>query len=214
MTEFAQRLIDGKGESVPIKDIERLKTAAPFDGKGKLTARTKVFRYDLPFYKEVELIELRDPSWTPEKTRVFFLRNGDELTRLDGTSPPIHMTNAEGPIKLNDESVAAYLYFFCFFVRGEEGPFLICEDGANRYIPDEARDKIINVLDSVSHFGRSPEGQFQLSASVYYSNAMFRSDFLVSPSGMLEMLVDNPLVTDLPAKVFAPITVTGCREMN
>jgi hypothetical protein len=42
-------------------------------------------------------------------------------------------------------------------------------------------------------------------AVVYYSNALFIANFAVQPSGMIEMLNDEPIAADLPVKVDAPV---------
>ena len=96
------------------------------DGKHRTSAdTTEVAWRSLPFYEQVVLIRLRDRTWLPENLQIFYLANQGQLTRLDGTSPPIHQTNADAPVRINDDNVLDYLRFFCFFVRGEDGPFLV-----------------------------------------------------------------------------------------
>ena len=176
------------------------------DKAGIITEATSAHRFDLPFYDNVDLISLSDPKWQPAGVTVYFLRNGDDLIRLDGTSPPLHMINANAPVKINGANVLEYLLFFCFFVRGEEGPFLICEDENNPYIPDSvASSDVSENIEPPQIFGRSLDGHWQVSAIVFYSNALFGSDFSVQPTGMIEMLEDDPILQDLPGKVNAPI---------
>jgi len=40
---------------------------------------------------------------------------------------------------------------------------------------------------------------------VYYSNALFEAQYLIQPSGMVEMLDDEPVAADLPGAVAQPI---------
>ena len=47
---------------------------------------------------------------------------------LGAATIDVAYTAIESSIKVTDENVLDYLRFFCFFVRGEEGPFLIAED--------------------------------------------------------------------------------------
>ena len=44
-----------------------------------------------------------------------------------------------------------------------------------------------------------------MNAVVFYSNALFYADFAVQPTGMIEMLDDEPISADLPTKVDCPV---------
>jgi len=171
---------------------------------------TDVHWRQLPFYKNVALVRLRDTSWDPSNLNVFYLTKKGELTRLDGTSPPIHMTNAEAPIKVTEDNVLDYLRFFCFFVRGEEGPFLISETSDTYGLPkdmdDTTRKAVEGVMRPASYEGKNGDGHYLCDAIVFYSNALFLSNFAVQPSGMIEMMEDDPLVTDLPVRVDCPVS--------
>ena len=173
------------------------------------TQSTKVAWRQLPFYDQIALIKMEDAGWDPQGMCVYYLANQGKLTRLDGTSPPIHETNAEAPIKVSEENVLEYLRFFCFFVRGEEGPFLITEDMGNPYIPADLDDKSRKVVEGAvrpaSFEGQDEHGNFLCDATVFYSNALFLANFSVQTGGMIEMLDDEPLATDLNARVKAPI---------
>jgi hypothetical protein len=174
------------------------------------TGSTEVHWRQLPFYQAVALVRLRDPNWDPSHLCVYYLTHKGELTRLDGTSPRIHMTNAEAPIKVTDDNVLDYLRFFCFFVRGEEGPFLISETmdtyGMPTDLDDTSRKAIEGVLRPASCEGKNEEGHYLCDAIVFYSNALFLSNFAVQPSGMIEMMEDDPLLTDLSTRVDCPVS--------
>ena len=181
------------------------------DGKHKPeTGTTEVHWRQLPFYQNVALVRLRDTNWDPSNLCVYYLTHKGELTRLDGTSPPIHMTNAEAPIKVTDDNVLDYLRFFCFFVRGEEGPFLVSETmdtyGMPQDLDEGTRRAIEGVLRPASYEGKNDDGHFLCDAIVYYSNALFLSNFAIQPSGMIEMMEDDPLVTDLTSRVDVPVS--------
>jgi hypothetical protein len=180
------------------------------DGKHRTGAETtEVAWRSLPFYEQVVLIRLRDRTWIPENLEIFFLANQGKLTRLDGTSPPIHQTNADAPIRLNDENILEYLRFFCFFVRGEDGPFLVSESmdthGMPKHMDDATRKVIEGTLRPATFEGKNAEGYWLCDAIVFYSNALFFSNFAIQPTGMIEMTDDDPLAQDLPVKVDAPI---------
>lgn len=183
----------------------------PIDGKYATSAETtQVGWRTLPFYDQVALIRVTDSTWANKNLKVFFLTDQGNLFRLNGTSPPIHEVNAKAPIKVTEENVIEYLRFFCFFVRGEEGPFLIAEDMDNPDMPKDMDDKTKYVIESTirpaSYEGKNDQGFFLCDAVVFYSNALFIANFAVQPSGMIEMLDDEPIAADLPIKVDAPIS--------
>ena len=182
----------------------------PIDGKIKVSAKsTQVHWRMLPFYDSVALIRVKDPNWVNKKLTIYFLTDQGNLFRLNGTSPPIHEVNAKAPIKVTDDNVLEYLRFFCFFVRGEEGPFYIAESMEDPYIPQDMDEGTHDVLEGVvrpaSIEGINDKGHYLCESVVFYSNALFIANFSVQPSGMIEMLEDEPVAADLPARVDQPI---------
>lgn len=181
------------------------------DGKYKVnSATTQVHWRMLPFYDSVALIRVYDPNWTVENLNIYYLTDQGNLFRLNGTSPPIHEVNAKAPIKVNESNVMEYLRFFCFFVRGEEGPFYIAESMDDPNIPkdmDEATRSVVEgVVREASYEGTNEQGYYLCNAVVFYSNALFYADFAVQPSGMIEMLDDEPIASDLPVRVKVPVS--------
>ncbi len=172
---------------------------------------TKVEWRSLPFYgNNVVMIRMRDANWMPKKLTVYFLSDQGELYPLDGTSPPIHDINAKAPVKVTDENVIDYLHFFCFFVRGEEGPFLIAEDIDQPNMPemdDKMKTVIGGSLRPASFEGKNEQGHWLCDAVVFYSNALFIANFAVHPSGMIEMLDDEPIASDLTVRVDCPVSI-------
>jgi len=183
----------------------------PIGGKHKVAAATtQVHWRTLPFYDQVALIRVKDPAWSPRNLFIYYLTDQGNLFWLNGTSPPIHEINAKAPIKVNEQNVLEYLKFFCFFVRGEEGPFLIAESMDDPYIPKgldaKAKTVIEGTIRAASYEGRNEQGHYLCDAVVYYSNALFIANFAVQPGGMIEMLDDEPIAADLPVKVDAPVS--------
>ena len=183
----------------------------PIGGKYKVsTATTKVEYRMLPFYDNVAMIRVKDPAWTPDNLYIYYLTDQGNLYWLNGTSPPIHEINAKAPVKITDDNVLDYLKFFCFFVRGEEGPFLIAESMDDPYIPKNIDERTRSVIEGTirpaSYEGKNDKGFFLCDAVVYYSNALFIANFAVQPGGMIEMLDDEPIAADLSVKVDAPVS--------
>ena len=182
----------------------------PVGGKHKVTPQTtQVHWRTLPFYKDLALIRVKDAMWPNKKLNVFFLTESGNLYRLNGTSPPIHDVNGKGFIQVTEENVLQYLRFFCYFVRGEEGPFLIAEDMNDPLLPDGMDDQtkavFENTLRPASYEGKDEKGNFRCDAIVFYSNALFIANFSVQPGGMIEMLDDEPVAADLPIRVDQPV---------
>ncbi len=183
----------------------------PIDGKYRVSAEsTRVEWRMLPFYETVALIRVRDPNWVNQNLNIYYLTDQGNLFRLNGTSPPIHEVNAKAPIKVNEENVLEYLHFFCFFVRGEEGPFYIAETMDDPNMPKDMDDTTRSVVEGTvreaTFEGMNDQGYFLCDAVVFYSNALFIANFAVQPTGMIEMLDDEPIAADLPVKVDCPVS--------
>jgi hypothetical protein len=172
---------------------------------------TEVVAAALPWYEHVQLVRATDARWSVDLGVYFLYGPGGKLRRLQGGSAPIHEVNARAPIRLNEENVLAYLRFFCFFVRGEEGPFYIADSIDDPLIPrdieSDARSAIAGALHAPSVNGRDEDGRFLCSATVFYANVLFESSFAVESNGQIEMIEDDPLVADLPHRIRAPIGV-------
>jgi hypothetical protein len=183
----------------------------PVDGKYRVAAEsTQVHWRMLPFYESVALIRVRDPNWVNKNLNIYYLTDQGNLFRLNGTSPPIHEVNAKAPIKVNEQNVLDYLRFFCFFVRGEEGPFYVAESMADPNIPTQMDDTTRSVIEgtvrSAAFEGKNEQGHYLCEAVVFYSNALFLANFAVQPTGMIEMLDDDPIVADLPVRIEVPVS--------
>ena len=202
---------DDKWSPVNGKELEAfLEKVNPIDGKYHVDPKTsKVSWRTLPFYDQIALIRVQDSEWDNRRLVTYFLADQGELYRLDGTSPPIHEVNSKAPIKLTDDNVLEYLRFFCFFVRGEDGPFLVVEDIDDKNLPDrisdQTRDAIEKAIRVASIEGKNDDDHWLCDAVVYYSNALFLANFSVHPTGMIEMTEDDPIETDLPDKINVPI---------
>ncbi|MBX2833927.1 MAG: hypothetical protein KTR28_03045 [Micavibrio sp.] len=182
----------------------------PIDGKYRVSAdSTQVHWRMLPFYDSVALIRVREPSWSDPNLFVYYLTDQGNLFRLNGTSPPIHEVNAKAPIKITEENVLEYLRFFCFFVRGEEGPFYISEGMDDPNMPQQMDDTTRSVIEGTirpaTFEGVNDQGHYLCDAVVFYSNALFIANFAIQPTGMIEMLDDEPIAADLPSKVEKPV---------
>lgn len=182
----------------------------PIDGKYKVSAQSSTVAWrQLPFYDNVVLVRVQDRMWSPGNLTIYYLTEEGNLYRLNGTSPPIHEVNAKAPVRLDENNILEYLRFFCFFVRGEEGPFLITESIDQDDLPKNMDGRTKSVVEGTArpatYEGKNEQGFYLCDAVVFYSNALFIANFAVQPTGMIEMLDDEPVAADLPARVDAPI---------
>ena len=117
-------------QKVPGPQLEPcLKLVNPIQGKHGVKAESgDVAWCQLPFYAGIALVRVNDNTWASSTGPFWFLAKQGKMFLLDGTSAPIHEANEAGPVKVTEENALDYLRFFCYFVHGDEGPFLIVED--------------------------------------------------------------------------------------
>ncbi len=176
------------------------------DGKYAVNALTTAMsQVSLPFYKNVRLIRLADGTWDRPDLAIYFLVWGRKLFRLNGMSTPIHDLNHKRPIKLTEDTVLDYLRFFCHFVHGEKGPFLLAESMTQAFIPDtleeQERTIVSDNVTPVSFNGMTPDNKYECSGIVMYGQSLFFAKFHVYPNGLIEMTEDEPIAGDLKVKV-------------
>lgn len=185
------------------------------DDAPPLGPSTSAHERELPMYDSVRLVCLASDAWG-EDGRVCFLQHGGRLLRLRGQSPPIHEVNAQAPIQLTEDDVLFYLSFFCLFVHGDEGPFYVLHDLEDDLLPDgfgdiEPQGKVAagtprHLFRRPRLFGRDDQDRWRASGLVFYGGALFAADFHVRPDGMVEMVEDGPLATELNATVRLNLT--------
>lgn len=155
----------------------------------------------------VRVMRVSDPDWPIDLHSYYYaVRAPDGAGRvyhhLNGASAPLHDVNEVARIKLDAAAAPHYLRFFCFFCRGDEGPFVIVENARQREIPplpEPLRAQVEELVRPARVWGWDEEhGAHRISAVVYYSTALFFADFLLKPDGQIEMVRDRPLMVDLP----------------
>lgn len=153
------------------------------------------------FYKDVTLIELQLSSEDTSHIAAFYVTD-TETAAFDGNSPVVHELNATGRLVLNEDTAADYLQFFCLVVQGEDGPFRIVVDGPDipgwDRLDDEIQQTVAeNVLPLTVRRDEDNEDAYRVPACVKYGHALFKADFSIQETGMVEMLDDDILVSDI-----------------
>lgn len=200
-------------ERLTADDYERIfEVCAGVIGERNLVKRTEILSTPLPFYpKRVRLLSFSDPA-RQGSLRLFALWHGRTslLQHLNGTSPPIHKMNSEVTLILNKITTLDYLRFFCFFVRGDDGPFLISESIAQpeiaRITSEKSRSDLELHCRQATFWGVDELGKQRVSGIVYYGKTLLFANFLIDRTGMIEMEYDMPILEHLPNLIYAPVT--------
>ncbi|MBS0444736.1 MAG: hypothetical protein JSR59_02190 [Proteobacteria bacterium] len=150
----------------------------------------------LPWWPGVDLLVARDPGWSGAAPVAAWLRD-KHLHRLTGESRPIHTMNARLRPQIDDATVLPYLGFFCLFVSGKDGPFIILEapeDAAHigATIDPQLRAK----LQPARIVARQDDGH-RCEAAVWFGDDLFQSHFLVRAEGTVEMVDDQVLAKNI-----------------
>lgn len=202
-----QHDLEAPWRAVPEPLREIILRLTPIDGRFHTGESTHIARCALPWYPDAALARLVDPNWG--NLAIYYIVQNDDLFRLNGTSFPIHEVNRIGPITLTPDNVLEYLKFFCFFVRGDEGPFYLLEDTDHPildFVLDEPTQSLFDDLaQPVACNGPDENGAFTCTGTVFYGPALFQATFAVSPNGTVEMLDDAPAAVHLPVRIDARI---------
>jgi len=202
--EYSWQKVTGEGIEPFLKLINPIQakhTAAP--------ATASIQWCQLPFYSTIALVRIDDSAWASGTGPFWFLAKQGRMFLLDGSSAPIHDANEADPVKVTEANALNYLRFFCYFVHGDEGPFLIVED-INHAALDQSKleaatKKVIEgALRPATFEGKTAEGALEASAMVLYGNALFSARFSMTEGGMIEMIDDEPIAADLPVKKIKP----------
>ena len=161
----------------------------------------------LSFYDDGYLVEMQLGAGDQAPLFAFLVTNGTNVYRLSGKSPAIHEANATTPIVLDrPEKVAAYIRLFTHYVNADEGSFSIVENTSDIPFAATAQREEYDRAQAVMRpfaVWRHPEKPelWQSSGTVYYGRALFHAIFEVQQTGMIEMVNDNPVITDLEASL-------------
>lgn len=187
-----------------------LKLINPIQGKHTASPQSATAAWcQLPFYTSIGLVKVDDTAWPGGTGPFWFLAKQGRMFLLDGSSAPIHDANEADPIKVTEQNSLDYLRFFCYFVHGDEGPFLIVESldhpALDKSKLDDATTKVIEgAIRPATFEGKTAEGAFEASAMVLYGNALFSARFSMTENGMIEMIDDEPVAADLPVRKIKP----------
>ncbi len=178
----------------------------------------------LPWTKNAELIEIAikvpadaipgDRSNTPSEDlaiEVALISTGGRPRFLYQTGLPIHMVNQESRLQLQRKHAATYLEFFCGYMSGDAGPFQIV-DPRNKSVDAGVRKQLkkISIKTGV-------DGNFETAGSVLFAGQLFNANFRIDPTGVVEMVGDQPLALTMPYSTFlrlSDLSTAGAQEQR
>ncbi len=151
----------------------------------------------LPFYPDLSLYHLAVTRGGQPRGTVMFLADAEQVVLLEGESAPVHNVNGSHLQALDETTAPAYLRFFCFVVRGEEGPFVLLEPvvAAEHPVPPtpELPAAVLKHARPLEAAGRGEDGSWLYRAIVAYGGVIAACSFAVRPDGMVTMLEDSPI---------------------
>ena len=178
----------------------------------------------LSFYKTHRLMELqlvRDDG----TERAFVLDGPGGTAWLNGSSEPMHSTNEAESLTLTEATVADYVRFFFYFLRADEGAFVLIESSEEVASGEDTDDPTkeqgdgdvltLQAAQAEAHpllmRGLDAEGRWLLDAAVAYGGCLFTMTAAVEATGAIEMIDDNPvgLLTELVVPTAPSLKIKG-----
>ena len=163
--------------------INSVKSAAESSLFSPVTSEAKCAR--LPFYSNHLLYRLTNFSSMPIFT-MDFIGDGERFHYLDGSENPIKEINATG-LQLSADNVIAYLNFYFFNVRTEDGDVLILrnvDEGQSIDLYDDERRENLDVEPDEARIEFDEEMKvFNVYAPIYYLGSLVDAKLIVMLDG-------------------------------
>jgi len=155
----------------------------------------------LPFYDGGQLVEVETRHTNGVSGIYTAIKHPQGITVLTGKSDVIHALNRRIPVRLdNAQKAEDYLRFFAGSITGDLGPFSIVESAGEIIWTRQAilRDhrRASEIIEPV-RMGRKGR-LWTASATVKYGDTLFAANFEIQPGGMVRMIDDTVLASDLP----------------
>jgi TPR repeat protein len=194
--------LEGEARSSELERFAAEDISARLEGEGWDLERVRTL--PVSFYEDAALyeIELRRED---ERGVFAYLRTTGRTTAIDGKSPQIHALSSDGLLRIGSiRQAVAYLRFFVGALAGDGKRFQIVEEVGDLFWIDpssngSARDSVAGKLRLLDIF--EDEGDWIGSGTVVYGSGVYDADFEVLETGIVNMLNDTPVATDLPIHV-------------
>lgn len=167
----------------------------------------------LPFYQHWRLVRLGLQNEAGDTDSVLesvyaLRREGLEPKLLDGSSSPVHETNENEGLELDDAHVADYIRWFCFAIRGDnDQPFALFEKAPDKVAAKNR--KAAALAEPLTPKGKGEDGAWLFETTVIFAGAAFTAVFGAQKNGEMVMVDDEPLMDDFPAVITPEIPPLG-----
>ncbi len=162
---------------------------------------TEVFRHDLPFYAEYDLLRITDSTQDPVLEKLI-ITNGEELQVLNWANQPIYVINEKSPIHITDETVKDYVKFFFDHVRGRHGRFLIVENPSEINWKDQPPEKGLKALEKMIKpleiIEAKSDTVVSLDSYMIFKDSLFKASVHVERDGMVSLSDEQLVVEGMP----------------
>lgn len=169
------------------------------------------------YYPESDLVELWLRIGEDPPSVFLLLSHPKTAIALNGVSAPIHSFNKMiGGIDVKDQDNAlGYLEFFCCCVHGDEGPFAVFSsvEGLKKLAEFNEANIDFDVHEPIVHdlSDEKNEPSRIIDTMTLYGDHLFKVQFEVNQSGMIDMREDEPLAFEVSRRIF-PVQKVLCER--
>ena len=160
----------------------------------------------LSCYEDTVLVEMGGHAGFGRPGLINVLVHENGMALLNGRSAIIHDLNEElAPLLTTPLQRLDYVQLFMNWVHADEGRFQPVgreQELLSRLLPGADASALISLLVPFEEFDPSPKNETiaRFSGTVLYGASLFRSVMALSSGGLMEMIDDEPLATDLPVR--------------
>lgn len=124
---------------------------------------------------------------------------------INGSSSVIHQIreesiSSEPGVRLDKDNIIDYVRFFCWAVEGDDGHFVqpnYFEQIPLKEIP-AADQNLKGLKERFKPILMNSDSPFEVKACIAYGPDLFEADFKIEDNGLIEMVDDLPLLSELP----------------
>lgn len=151
---------------------------------------TEVAWQELPFYTHFKLYRLTNYATMPSFT-MDYLGNGDTFVPIDGTANPVYTVNETDPVRIDINTVTAYLDFFFTNVRAIDGDIFLIKNPTDlpliSSLSQEQQQSIINSHIPINISAQATSNSFHVTGTLYYDGSLISATIQVTGEGKLSI---------------------------
>ncbi len=174
-----------------------LQFISPLDGQDFSSSGADVYIRDLPFYNNVELIQVRSLDEYAEPVFHFFLKYDSEYAQLKGSSDTIHEVNVESELCITIDTVFDYLKFFSLFTVNEDGDAFYIIDGQDceflKGLSAYEKSRHLRKFNGSVVDDAQEMGVYKIETRVLCAGVLYNCRFDITSDGFVEMIEDDSI---------------------